>query len=277
MTVIDATLLSCRIRDFQWQATEVEGVYALFFAHDDDAARASDVLAALWREERERHIAPIPSVQLPMWQQPAFAWGVSVAALLLTFFWVSGPANSGSVWHARGAFIHDDTQALTLHRMVTAATLHADVQHATANAGFALIMFWAAAERLGAGVATAIWLLTAVGGFAASAVWGAHPSVVVGASGGLFGLWGAICGHAWRYPTPEAYKPRARTLGVVVMLMGMMAFSRQADIASHLGGCAVGILTGLLSRQRPWGPLMQGLCALATAAMLARAWSEALR
>lgn len=279
MTTVDAALLASGMEDIVWHPSGAEGAYELHVADAQAALQASEVLSALWREERERQSLqplPSPSVRAPLWQQPAFAWGVGMASLLLAFYAVTGGAGTHSIWYNDGVFIHDRSVPLAPWRWVTAATLHAHMAHASGNAGMALVMFWAATERLGQGVATLAWLITAVAGFATSALWGPAPAWVVGASGGLFGLWGAICGHAWRYPAATDYKPRTRIVGVVVMLMGMLAFAHDADVAAHLGGCAAGLGMGLACPKRPLQPLFQWTGVLVAAAIIVGSWTSAL-
>ena len=275
MTAVDAALLASGVDDIVWHPAGIEGAYELHLS-EHDAGVANDVLSALWREDQERQTLLEPSTTLALWQQPAFAWGLGMASVLLAFYAVTGGTDEGSVWYKTGVFIHDPTVPLAPWRWVTAATLHAHMAHASGNAGMALVMFWAATERLGQGVATCVWLATAVAGFATSALWGPEPAWVVGASGGLFGLWGAICGHAWRYPAPHGYKPRIRTLGVVVMLMGMLGFAHDADIAAHLGGCGVGVALGLACPRAPLRPVLQWLGVVLTGGVLLWSWRLAL-
>ena len=277
MTAIDTALLASGIDDIVWHITEVQGAYELHVAGLSEAVRASEILSALGREEQERRVPHTPPLDLALWQQPAFAWGLGMAALLLAFYAVTGGVEVASVWYKSGVFIHDRSVPTAPWRWATAATLHAHMAHASGNAVMACVMFWAATERLGQGIATGAWLLTAVAGFATSTLWGPAPAWVVGASGGLFGLWGAICGHAWRYPAARGYKPRTRTLGVVVMFMGMLAFAHDADVAAHLGGCAVGLGLGLACPRTPFGPLVQWIGVLLTAAVLVICWTLALK
>ncbi len=275
MTAVDTALLASGIDDIVWHPTPAMGAYELHVS-EHDALQAACVLSALWREEQERLIPPVPSVNLPLWQQPAFAWGLGMASVLLAFYAVTGGSDAGSFWYKSGVFIHDRNMPIAPWRWVTAATLHAHMAHASGNAGMALVMFWAASERLGHGVSTCAWLATAVAGFAASALWGPAPAWVVGASGGLFGLWGAICGHAWRYPVAQGYKPRTRTLGVVVMLMGMLAFAQDADVAAHVGGCVVGVGLGLVSPRTPLRPALQWLGVSLAVGVVVWSWRVAL-
>jgi membrane associated rhomboid family serine protease len=221
------------------------------------------------RAERGRRRSPTG----PLLLQPAFATAIGLAALTLAFFWVTGPSASHSLWFERGAFLTRLAGSGEWWRFVTAATLHADNSHAVGNAGFFVVLGWAAAERLGGGVTTLAWLFTAAAGFVATVLF-SDAAVTVGASGGLFGLLGAAAAHAVRHrrATQSRRRDRLRVLGGSVMLLAFTAFSPRANIAAHVGGFVAGLAFGaalpsVFSRRG-----VQVLAGAATAAIVATAW-----
>lgn len=168
--------------------------------------------------------------------------------LLLAFsLFTGGFARQGELFR-RGVLFANSLPAGEWWRLVTAATLHANIEHALGNAGFLLVLAWATCERFGAGMTLLLWLVTAVLGFVVSYFF-SDATVTVGASGGLFGLLGATGGSGWRgrRNIPFAWRERMRVGGAAVLLLAFTAFSREANIAAHLGGFVAGTAAGLLA------------------------------
>jgi membrane associated rhomboid family serine protease len=239
--------------------------------------QTSEVLSEMMGEElaRQRRSA-WPLASEPLLLQPAFAFAVCLAVVTLAFFWVTGPAAAHSPWHAQGALVSAWWWDGQWWRAITAATLHADTAHALGNASFFLVLGWAAAERLGAGMSLLIWLLTALVGFAASLLL-SDVHVTVGASGGLFGLLGAAAGHAVRYRRYGEVLRRGllRSLGGAVLLLAFTAFSPQANIEAHVGGFVSGLLFGLLVPQRPPAGVWQWAASGVAVVAVWAAWAAA--
>lgn len=219
-----------------------------------------------------------PGPWVPLLLQPPFALALGMALLLLTFFWVSGSAVAHSSWFATGALIRDQVLAGQWWRLVTAACLHADLEHAMSNAGFFVVLGWAAGERLGFGLSLWLWLLSAVLGFVASLLFSPETWVTVGASGGLFGLLGAAGGHGFKSHRGASFGVggRLRTLAAAVLLLAFTAFSPHANTAAHLGGFVAGVGGGLASPGTVMPKAMQGSLVLAGVAILLGAWVLAL-
>lgn len=208
--------------------------------------------------------------------------GFTLAGSLVVFYLVTGPREASVSWFRAGSASAEDIVAGELWRTVTALTLHADAAHLVGNAVSCAIFVTALSRLLGPGIAA--WLLLLAGaignGFTAVAH-GAHHSAV-GASTALFGAVGGLAGIqfvTWRRRvtrTPRAWVPLAAGLA----LLAMLGTGRNADIAAHFFGFAVGttlgVLTGLAVR-RPPGPLMQWPMALAATGTVLACWAIALR
>jgi membrane associated rhomboid family serine protease len=160
-------------------------------------------------------------------------------------------------------------------RAVTAATLHADAEHALGNAGFILVVAWAASERVGPGLAVASWLATAVAGFYASLLGDIHLSV--GASGGLFGLLGVAGARAVRDPLPQVWigKRRYKSFSAAVLLLALWAVGPRSNVHAHIGGFVGGAIIGfaLPIRIPRWA---QAVAGIATVLILVGSWALAL-
>ena len=88
----------------------------------DDAVSAGAALAA-WEEEN----GPDVRAAAPAVGREAIGLGVAVAALLLGFFVLTGPRQTGVTWFERGSVSAARILHGELWRTVTALTLHADL------------------------------------------------------------------------------------------------------------------------------------------------------
>jgi rhomboid protease GluP len=129
-------------------------------ARVDEAERAADVLSAYLRENRDPE--PQRKRELPA-PGDAFA-GVAVSAILLIFFFITGPRNPAVIWFERGSADAERILLGELWRTVTALTLHADIAHAFANALVGALFVGAVCSVLGAGVGCAFVLLSGPAG-----------------------------------------------------------------------------------------------------------------
>ena len=248
MTQCEAVLLAEGITP-RW-TTPADRAVAGTFVLDvptSDGARAVELLSEQLGDELEKNSRSVPAGGwVPLFLQPDFAFGLCLSLLLLAFYVVSGGvAHNGDLFR-RGAMVVEAFAQGQWWRAITAATLHADMQHALSNAGFLLLLAWAASERFGPGITLFLWLATAVAGFVAS-FWFSDATLTIGASGGLFGLLGAAGGHGLRTrrPTLLAWRERLRVGGAAVLLLAFTAFSPEANIPAHLGGFVAGMLLGL--------------------------------
>lgn len=261
-----------------WQA-EARGVLMLDVAVSE-LERASDILSEQLGEEiKKRRARRPPRKWVPLLLQPAFAAALCLALLFIVFYLYAGGASEDpSPLFRRGALVTRRFWAGEWWRLVTAATLHADAPHVVGNAGFLLVLGWAANERFGSGVSLALWLVTAVCGFVAGLLFG-DADLTVGASGGLFGLLGASGGHALKsigkveFPRRE----RLRAIGAAVALLAFTAFSPESNIAAHVGGFASGVALGAaLPARGAAAPRLQLALALASGSTLVVAWASAV-
>ncbi|HET6924069.1 MAG TPA: rhomboid family intramembrane serine protease, partial [Anaeromyxobacteraceae bacterium] len=136
-------------------------------------------------------------------------------------------------------------------RLLSSTLLHAGLVHL----GFNLWAFWSAgrfAERIFGNLSFAVlYLLSALGGSLLSTA--VHPlAVSVGASGAIFGVYGALLAfaltHRGVFP-PEVLRQQRN--GLAGFLLYNVAFSfadRRIDLAGHAGGLLVGLAAGWLLR-----------------------------
>lgn len=134
-------------------------------------------------------------------------------------------------------------------RLLTATALHGGAVHLLFNM---LVLYgvgrWVEALA-GAGGTVVIYLAAALGGSVASLAW--NPGIVsVGASGAVFGLFGALAALTLRGrdDLPPAARTHLRRMLVNVGVSNLVfsALVSGLDHAAHLGGLAVGVLAGAL-------------------------------
>ncbi|MEK7705696.1 MAG: rhomboid family intramembrane serine protease [Myxococcota bacterium] len=248
---------------------------AVLWVHEFQRERAVVLLSDQLAEDlAARRSRPRSSKRVPLPLQPAFAAAVGMAALLIAAYAVVGGAEGQGPLFTHAALVSERWTEGEWWRVVTAAMVHADLEHVASNALFVTLLGWAAAERVGVGIMPWVWLTTAVGGFLVSLTWG-DASWTVGASGGLFGLLGVAGGHAlrWRSRLAVGALARLRAFGSAVLLLAMTAFSPRANLAAHLGGFVAGLLLGIIMPRARAAVAVQIAAAAVTVLVVTLAWS----
>ena len=245
---------------------------------------------------------PRPQPALVRPRPPATPTTVLLLALLgvgfLAEIWVGGGLGEDPLTLFRlGSLSSAAVRDRDYWRLGSYAFLHAGPVHLLVN-GYALWVLMRPIEALfGPVVAIGIFAATAIAGGGASigaaAFRHAPWQQAVGASGGIFGLFGAHCALYWRLRnklTPEARRGAARTLLMNLLINLALAVGAQAvgfplDNAAHAGGFLTGILLGLIApspvlEKRPWGRpalWLMTFASLALAAMEGAAVSRAVK
>lgn len=205
----------------------------------DPAARGADLTVA----DFLRTLTP------RAWVSPTIFALLVLAFAFETFRGVSPTSPTASSLVDVGASFGPLVVAGERWRILTCTFLHAGVLHLAFN----LFVFWQAgrfAERVFGNVAfAALYLLSGVGGELASLAW--NPMVVsVGASGAVFGVYGAVLAFVilHRGVLPEAFL-HAQRRSLVSFLGYNVVFGlavRSINLAAHLGGFLVGVVGGAL-------------------------------
>ena len=240
----------------------------------DDAVRAHGALGA-YDDERRAEVPAAPSTPEP------YPWmsGVAIGLLLLWLFSVTGTRASGSPWVERGAAAAGRIMAGELWRVVTALTLHADLVHVTGNAVAAAVLLPPVVQRLGAGVALLLVLLTGAAGNVLAAMVHDPRHIAVGASTAIFGALGVLV--ALRLVPGEPLRRGKRWMAPVagVVLLAMLGAAPGSDLTAHAFGFVAGLAFGAiagLSLLRPRATVQWVLGAVA-GLTLAVCWHLAMR
>lgn len=176
-------------------------------------------------------------------------------------------------------------------RIGSYAFLHIGWLHIAVNA-YAL---WILAPQLewtfGSNLTLGLFAATALAGGAASTAWGfqtGQARFVAGASGGIFGLFGATIGLYLRvrHSLDEETRRRImRGIGINLLINAAIALKAPVDNAAHLGGLVSGTLLALVAPlprldPRPWHAVVRVLLiasALGLAAIEGAAVARAVR
>jgi membrane associated rhomboid family serine protease len=131
-------------------------------------------------------------------------------------------------------------------RLFSSMFLHAGLLHLAFNA-YALWIFGQVVEaELGRLRLLAIFLTTGLFAGAASYAFG-NPAVAgVGASGAIFGVFGAFVAFNWRRRHTALASARLRTAVMIIVLNAVIGFSAGGEIdwRAHVGGFLAGLVAG---------------------------------
>ncbi|MDT0303943.1 rhomboid family intramembrane serine protease [Streptomonospora wellingtoniae] len=138
------------------------------------------------------------------------------------------------------------------YRLVTSAFLHGGLMHLLFN-GLALYIVGQQVETaLGHARYTALWVLSAVGGSVLSLLL-VPESWSVGASGAIFGLFGAVFVIGRRLRLDIRF-----IVGLLVVNLLITFLVPNIAWAGHIGGLAIGLLLGAAYAYLPLGPESTG-------------------
>ena len=130
-------------------------------------------------------------------------------------------------------------------RLVSAMFLHAGLLHIAFNA-YALWIFGSVVEQeLGRVRFLLIYFVTGIVASAASYAFGPYYAVGVGASGAIFGIFGAFVTYNYRRRHLAIAAARLRGAVTLVVINMVLAFSIQGiDWRAHVGGFIAGLVAG---------------------------------
>lgn len=241
----------------------------------DDAGRA---YFELTRYSTENRPAP-PPVHVRLHRGAAAAAAGYVA---LVFVLTSAGANAlfGMDWLAAGALDGARVRSGEWWRAVTALTLHADLAHLAANAGFGALFGTLAGRVYGPGRAWLMTLAAAVLANLANAAWMPAGRISLGASTAVFASLGLLC--VWRWPAATRGMRAGIRGGSVVAAVVLLALlgtgDERTDIAAHLLGFLFGAGLGALPvpPAEPGSRVRQRREGALAAVLVLAAWSIAL-
>jgi len=201
--------------------------------------------------------------------------GLVVAALLLVFYAVTGPATRATDWFRVGSGSAERVVDGELWRTVTALTLHADPAHVLANAVSAAVLVTAVGRLLGPGLGTWLVLLAGAGGNALNAWVHAARHISIGASTAVFGALGILGGL--QFGRMRGRRRAWLALAATLALLALVGSDERTDIMAHLFGLVAGLGLGAVAAfvPRPPGSVAQLVFGAATVVVVVAAWLAA--
>lgn len=247
------------------------------FVAPDQAGRAYFELTRWAAENR-----PLPPARQLRLHGGALAAAAAWAALLFVCAALATHDAFGRDWLAAGVLDGTRVRAGEWWRAVTALTLHADLAHWIANAGFGTLFGTLAGRVYGPGRAWLLILLAAGGANLVEALWMPAGLRSLGASTAVFAALGLLC--VWRWPaTRRGVRAGIRSASVVaalVLLALLGTGDAHTDVLAHALGFVAGALLGLpaarAGRSRRHGQRGQWLAGAAVLAAVVAAWTAAL-
>jgi membrane associated rhomboid family serine protease len=135
-------------------------------------------------------------------------------------------------------------------RGLTSAFLHGGVMHILFNMYFLYIFGPRLEQQVGSITFSGLYLASAAGGSVASYLFAPEYQLGVGASGALFGLFGAWLYAAYRQRGSAAGNAMFNQLGGILLLnMALPFFLPNIDWRAHAGGLIAGVVVAFLWEQ----------------------------
>ena len=139
------------------------------------------------------------------------------------------------------------------YRLLTSLFLYADMMHIVMNM-LSLYMVGTMVEKLFSKISyLSIYFISGLfGSFASMFI---HPSSgAVGASGAIFGVFGALAGFAWihRQTMREQFIHFMKNFGVILLVnLGIGLVFPSIDMSAHIGGLIAGLVGGMVVAKNP--------------------------
>jgi len=134
-------------------------------------------------------------------------------------------------------------------RIVTAAFLHGSITHIGFNM-LALYQVGAIVERVMGPVRYLAVYACAIVGSGAAVVWLNYTQPTLGASGAIFGLFGALVAIGLSLP-PRGMSIVTQTVPIIAINLGLGFVIPGISVAAHVGGLVTGFVVGWLVFQIP--------------------------
>ena len=217
------------------------------FVREDDFAEFLTVLAQ--RFEKNRSVGSLKNAGT-LCQRNGAMWHIASlvpAAILIAVYFITTVTNASEpnvCYIAKGALTKTTFQSNELYRIFSASCLHISALHLMFNI-IGLSILGRVVEIVMGRVRFACLLLLSVIGGAILSVAFAKYNMVIGASGGVSGLFAAFIIISFKYPDDLPPSLTAGRYQIALILFVQILFdliSPGVDFLSHLGGFACGAL-----------------------------------
>lgn len=139
------------------------------------------------------------------------------------------------------------------YRFITSMFMHSGAMHIVMNA-LSLYLIGQTLERLFRPLTyLSIYFITGIFG-SLLYLFVNHGGEAVGASGAIFGMFGALAGFAWvhRKTMNDEFMNFMRSFGMILLLnFGLGIAIPEIAMSAHIGGLIAGIISGVIMAQKP--------------------------
>jgi len=150
-----------------------------------------------------------------------------------------------------GPSIFNDGQ---FYRFVTSMFMHSGAMHIVMNV-LSLYLVGQVLERLFKPLTyLSIYFITALFGSLVYLLVSHPDGQAVGASGAIFGMFGALAGFAWvhRKTMQDEFMQFMRSFGMILLLnLGLGLAMPQIAMSAHIGGLVAGMISGVVMAKNP--------------------------
>jgi membrane associated rhomboid family serine protease len=214
-----------------------------------DAARAREQLR-IYDEENRPQPAPTPLQLHP------HAWRGSIvfALVLLAVAYCTGHTVAGIDWISAGALTRDAVHGGERWRVITALTLHADLEHLLGNLVFGIPYGFFAAQLLGTGRAWASILLAATLANVLESALMDSRHVTIGSSTAVFSMLALVAAYSSRVAVHGMTRWVHRWspwIAAIALLAMTGTGGEHTDVLAHLMGFAGGAVLGMAQAYLP--------------------------
>jgi len=236
-------------------------------------------------EEENRDWPPLPPPPHPLAENTLAT--LSVLLLLATFYNITRldfiAADGTAInWLELGAARAGTIRDGEWWRLITALTLHADLQHLLANVTIGGIFIFLLCRELGSGVAWSLLLAAGLLGNLANALLQSRLHSSIGASTAVFGAVGILAALSLVRHRHYLRRRLLLPLAAAVALLAILGTEgKNTDLGAHLFGFLSGVLLGgategLIARRGHPGRSLNVLLALVSGVVVCGAWWLAL-
>lgn len=216
-----------------------------------DEGRAFEQLAA-YQVERSGELTPITT---PIPTFDGAGWGVIAYALFIGSIALLSQVDAYNFdWYDVGRMRAGEVIAGHWTQVVTALTLHADLNHLFSNLLFGSLFGFLAGRVLGGGVAWLTILLAGAFGNLLNALARSSDHTSIGASTAVFAALGILVAHAL-HPRKTSTDPPLKRFSPLIAGVVMLAFlgteGERTDVLAHVTGFFAGVMLGWIGCRIP--------------------------
>ncbi len=196
--------------------------------------------------KEERKLDKVFSPKKPMATE--ILMGINIGIFLLMFISSIFNFNLYNVFTYYGAnsyVLIQNEGVVGLYRLITSMFLHSDLFHIFFNM-YALFIVGTQVERYyGKKKFLIIYFVSGIVGSLFSNVFMASSTISLGASGAIFGLFGALAYFAYNYRAMLGGFLRSQIIPIILINLSLGLFISGIDVSAHIGGLIAGILVSV--------------------------------